>query len=126
MAGTIARTTTTATGMLHVHLHVCDLERSTAFYKRWFALEDGLDEGDIRFVVGRGVELALARDESVEALPAWFHWGFKLGSADDVEALYRQLLDASVPITKELYRDESIALFRLADPDGHQIEVYWD
>ena len=111
---------------VHVHLHVRDLERSRSFYKTWFDLRDGLDEGDLQFVVGRGVELALARDPETSPLPPWFHWGFKLGSAAEVEDLYHRLVEAGVAIVKPLVRDESLALFRCADPDGHAVELYWE
>ena len=111
---------------VHVHLHVRDLEESAAFYRRWFGLVDGLDLGDIRFVTGRNLELALAADPAAAPLPGWFHWGFKLDSASEVAELHDRLAAAGVEIVKALERSDDIALFRLADPDGHRVEVYWD
>ncbi len=33
---------------------------------------------------------------------------------------------AGVPIDKPLSEDETYATFRLRDPDGYGIEVYWE
>lgn len=111
----------------HVHLHVRDLDRSKTFYKQWFALKDGLDEGEIQFLNSQeGFDLALSLDSNPAPLPDWFHWGFKSDSADSVQAIHDQMVEAKVPIRKPIYRDDSIALFRCADPDGHVIEIYWE
>lgn len=111
----------------HIHLHVRDLERSKDFFKRWFDMVDGPDYGNIVFVCDAdGFDLALSKDESPDPLPSWFHWGFKLASRTAVQQLHRGMVAAGVPITKAITRSDNLALFRCADPDGHQVEVYWE
>lgn len=111
----------------HIHLHVRDMNASKAFYKRWFEMVDGPDYGHIVFVRNAaGFDLALSRDDNADPLPSWFHWGSKLPSKDAVNQLHDAMVDGNVTITKPLDGDDDLVLFRCADPDGHQVEVYWE
>ena len=58
--------------------------------------------------------------------PAWHHFGFRADSAVEVEELRERARAAGAPILMDLVREDDFAAFRLADPDGYQIEVYWD
>lgn len=110
----------------HLHLHVRDRVRSEAFYTRWFGLRR-TGGRDITFLAGdRDFSLALAEDAQPGAMPAWFHFGFRLATAPDVRALCAAMRDAGVTIVKALYDDPTITSFRCADPDGYPIEIYWE
>jgi len=111
----------------HVHLHVRDLEASRAFYRGWFKLSDGPDfgEGLLFLRSADGFDLALSLDPEPESLPEWFHWGFKAEDRSKVREAYQRMVAQGVSITRELLEDDEIVSFRCADPDGHNIEIYW-
>ena len=111
----------------HLHLHVRDRAVSAAFYGRWFDLFVGRRGEALTFLRDdTGFDLALMDDPAPAAMPPWFHLGFRLASASAVATLCEQMREASVPIVKPLYVDDTFASFRCADPDGYAIEVYWE
>ena len=110
----------------HVHLLVADPDRSAEFYGRWFGFVEGMEYGDVRFLLSpSGFELALSLDPDFRPLPSWFHWGFKAGDRAEVRRLYQEMVAADVPVTRALLEDDQMVSFRCADPDGHSIEIYW-
>ena len=111
----------------HLHLHVRNIGRSRAFYERWFGFREHVQHGPILFLRDDGdLDLALAPDEAPGELPAWFHFGFRLESTDAVHALHDQMQEAGVSIAMPFQDWGDLAAFRCADPDGYQIEVYWE
>jgi catechol 2,3-dioxygenase-like lactoylglutathione lyase family enzyme len=111
----------------HLHLKVRSVERSKAFYARHFGLAEHLWHGDMVFMRdGSGMDLALAPAADFAPLPAWFHFGFRLGSVAEVEALYVRLAEDGVRISEPLAQDSDVVSFRCVDPDGYAIEVYWE
>lgn len=111
----------------HLHLHVRDRRRATAFYRQWFALDIRREDDDITFLCGsRDFLLALMHDDDPAPVPAWFHFGIRLSSAAALHDLLERMQAAQVPITKPLYEDATFASFRCRDPDGHAIELYWE
>lgn len=107
----------------HLHLHVRDPERSRAFYGRHFGLHLDRRHGDILFLGNdHGFDLALAPEADPAPLPPWFHFGFRLPTADAVRALHAELGDAA----DELNAWDDLVTFRCRDPDGYLIEVYWE
>ena len=111
----------------HLHLHVRSVERSSAFYSGYFGLRDHVMHGDIVFMrdAADGLDLALAPAQTLDAFPDWFHFGFRLDRPDDVRALYTRLCADGVATTP-LQEFDDFVVFRCHDPDGHQIEVYWE
>ena len=111
----------------HLHLHVTDLDRSRAFYERWFGFEEHVRHGDILFLRDAGgLDLALAPDDTPASLPAWFHFGFRLESGDAVRALRTEMEAEGVAMATELFDYEDLVSFRCTDPDGYAIEIYWE
>lgn len=111
----------------HLHLKVASVERSQAFYARFFGLRPLVTHGDILFMRdGAGMDLALAPAAAPEPLPDWFHFGFRLESGGAVKALHRDLVDAGVAIKQPLLDEPDFVVFRCNDPDGYSIEVYWE
>ncbi len=111
----------------HLHLHVSSVARARAFYMNYFGLRDHVWHDDILFMrdTSAGLDLALAPAESLDAFPAWFHFGFRLEHADDVRALHERLLNDGIE-TSPLTQLPDFVVFRCHDPDGYQIEVYWE
>jgi catechol 2,3-dioxygenase-like lactoylglutathione lyase family enzyme len=111
----------------HLHLKVASVERSQAFYERYFGLHVSALHGDIVFMRDEaGMDLALAPSASPESLPDWFHFGFRLHDSAAVVRLHQTLADAGVPMKQPLERYDDFTFFRCRDPDGYGIEVYWE
>ena len=110
----------------HLHLHVTDLARSQAFYESWFGFRLLTDHGSIRFLRDdAGMDLALAPSAAVERMPAWFHFGFRLPDAGAVRAMKVKMTGAGVEILRSCDKPDLVC-FRVGDPDGYAIEVYWE
>lgn len=111
----------------HLHLHVKDVERSKRFYESWIGLRENVRHGEILFLRSdEGFDLALAPDPAPQAMPTWFHFGFRLPEKRAVLDLYDRMRASNVAIQKELYEDDELASFRCLDPDGYAIEIYWE
>ena len=111
----------------HIHLHVASVDRAAAFYERYFGLRRQVWHGDILFMRDQaGMDLALAPAEAVEPFPPWFHIGFRLDAPGEVEALHERLRADGAPILQPYAVDGDFAVFRCADPDGYQLEIYFE
>ena len=111
----------------HLHLHVSNRPRAEAFYEKWFGMKVGQRLDGLTFLNdGCGFDLALMDDASPAPMPAWFHFGFRLASADAVVSLHERMLAAGVRIAKPLAREEDFVSYRCTDPDGYAIEIYWE
>jgi catechol-2,3-dioxygenase len=111
----------------HLHLKVGSVERSRSFYEKYFGLAEFVRHGDILFMRdGAGMDLALAPMTEAVTPPSWLHFGFRLDTADEVERLHATLLSANVPMRQPISRYDDLVSFRCLDPDGYDIEVYWE
>lgn len=111
----------------HLHLKVGSVERSRSFYEKYFGLAEFVRHGDILFMRdGAGMDLALAPMTEAVTPPSWLHFGFRLDTADEVERLHATLLSANVPMRQPISGDDDFVSFRCLDPDGYDIEVYWE
>jgi catechol 2,3-dioxygenase-like lactoylglutathione lyase family enzyme len=112
--------------LAHLNLTVADLERSAAFYARWFGFDqrpETFSDGT-RFVRnGDGFDLALHPGAPPSPPAATVHFGFRTADADEVRRLLGELRDAGVPIT-ESHDEEGYVSVKCLDPDGYEIEVY--
>jgi catechol 2,3-dioxygenase-like lactoylglutathione lyase family enzyme len=128
--------------LAHIHLLSTDLARSVAFYVdnlqlRYFGrqvierarhiTDHWMPEGtEIAFVRdASGGEIAIEKTAVVEKFPAWFHFGFLLGSEAEVEQLYARMKSNDVQLRK-LTREGQILGFRAYDPDGYLLEFCYD
>ena len=113
----------------HLNLRVRDAVECRAFYLRHFGFEPAF-EADGGFFIrnGEGFLLALVPVEEHQPLPHGFHIGFGLDCADDVFACHRALTAAAVGVgeIEDLRPNEDYVTFRTADPDGTEIEVFWE
>ena len=74
----------------HLHLNSADVEQTAAFYARWFGFRRHklVDDGALLFMRNeRDFDLALSNEGEERALPKWFHFGFRLDSAERVRSL---------------------------------------
>jgi catechol 2,3-dioxygenase-like lactoylglutathione lyase family enzyme len=111
----------------HLHLHVASVSRAAEFYERYFGMRQLVWHGDMVFMRDpAGMDLALAPADEPEPLPDWFHFGFRLDSLAAVEALHDRLGADGVALTAPYSVDGEFGFFRCRDPDGYQIEVYYE
>ena len=72
-----------------------------------------------------GFDLALRPVEQVEPSPAFLHAGFRAAEPADVRALMERM-DADGITIVERNDEAAYVAFKCLDPDGRQIEVYWE
>jgi catechol 2,3-dioxygenase-like lactoylglutathione lyase family enzyme len=113
----------------HLNLRVRDAAACREFYERHFGFRQAFEaEGGFFERNDAGFLLALVPADPHQPLPAGFHIGFRLGAPADVEAL-RSSLTAAGARTGSLEDErpgEDYVTFRCWDPDGTEIEVFWD
>jgi catechol 2,3-dioxygenase-like lactoylglutathione lyase family enzyme len=112
----------------HLNLRVRDAAACRDFYQRHFGFRPAFEvEG--RFFVRNddGFLLALIPVTDHLPLPDGFHIGFGLPDADAVTDLHRALAAADVRTTtvEDFRPAEAYVSFRCWDPDGTEIEVFW-
>jgi catechol 2,3-dioxygenase-like lactoylglutathione lyase family enzyme len=113
----------------HLNLRVRDAVVCRAFYERHFGFRLAFEADDGFFVRNDdGFLLALIPAEQHQELPDGFHIGFGLSDADAVVALHADLTaDGVGPSDIEDFRpDDQYVTFRCCDPDGTQVEVFWE
>jgi catechol 2,3-dioxygenase-like lactoylglutathione lyase family enzyme len=111
----------------HLHLHVRDVDRARRFYESYFELREKVRYGGLLFVGSdEGFDLALSPDADPQPMPPWFHFGFRLASAEAVDDLHRRMALAGEAIFEPLTTDGDLCYFRCRDPDGYAIEVYYE
>jgi catechol-2,3-dioxygenase len=111
----------------HLHLNVRDRPASEAFYATWLGMSVARREERMTFLTDEdGFELDLMDDDQPGPMPSWFHFGYRLPSAEAVVELHRRMSEFGLAIRRPLAQDHSAALFRCADPDGYAIEIYWE
>jgi catechol 2,3-dioxygenase-like lactoylglutathione lyase family enzyme len=111
----------------HLNLTVSDLERSAAFYARWFGFDRVLAEyaDGTRFVGdASGFELGL-HEGAVPALGARWHFGFLAPDAGAVRDLRNRMLDEAI-VVDEWEDTVPYVGFKCHDPDGYMVEVYFE
>jgi catechol 2,3-dioxygenase-like lactoylglutathione lyase family enzyme len=113
----------------HLNLRVRDAAACRDFYQRHFGFRPAFEaEGGYFVRNDDGFLLALMPAELHVALPDGFHVGFGLTDAAAVLAVRDELLAATVPVgeLEDSRPGEDYVTFRCWDPDGTEIEVFWE
>ena len=113
----------------HLNLRVRDPGACRDFYQRHFGFRPAFEaEGGYFIRNDDGFLLALVPTGSDHRYPEGFHIGFGQVNADAVTSAHEALSAARVRITDlEDHRPtESYVTFRCWDPDGIEIEVFWE
>jgi catechol 2,3-dioxygenase-like lactoylglutathione lyase family enzyme len=125
----------------HVGLRVRDLETSVAFYSELLGLRESdrltyPAESSLREAVWMRCDadhhcLALFNYRETAAHPpaaraGLDHIAFQVGSYDDVLTAYRALRARDHSVTARVGGPGWNLRIYFHDPDGHQVEVYWD
>lgn len=113
----------------HLNLRVRDAAAYRDFYVRHFGFTPAFEADGGFFVRGEdGFLLALVPATTHQPLPDGFHTGFGRADAESVRELHRSLRTAGVTTTEiEHFRpEEDHVTFRCWDPDGTEVEVFWE
>ena len=117
----------------HVVLKVRDAARSRDFYTRALGLRvahEDLEQGTVFLSFGREHhDLALFQMATGEApgaaQPGLHHMAWQLGSFEELQAAYRELKAAGVPIESTIEHNVTRSVY-FPDPDGNRVELYCD
>ncbi|MGH9236092.1 MAG: VOC family protein [Acidimicrobiales bacterium] len=113
----------------HLNLRVRDAHACRDYYLAHFGFAPAFEaDGGFFLRNDEGFLLALIPAEPHQPLPDGFHIGFGLADADAVAGLHRDLAAAGVAVTnlQDFRPDEEYVTFRGHDPDGTEIEVFWE
>ena len=113
----------------HLNLRVRDAAACRRFYESHFGFRPAFEADGGYFERGEdGFLLALIPAASHQPLPPGFHIGFALPSPDEVAALHDRLAATDVPLApiEDSRPEEAYVTFRCWDPDGTEIEVFWE
>jgi catechol 2,3-dioxygenase-like lactoylglutathione lyase family enzyme len=114
----------------HLNLRVRDAPACRDFYQSHFGFAPAFEaDGGFFLRNDEGFLLALVpADPHHQPLPAGFHVGFGLAAAAAVAGLHCDLVAAGVVVTplEDFRPEEEYVTFRCHDPDGTEIEVFWE
>ncbi|MCI0573768.1 MAG: VOC family protein [Myxococcaceae bacterium] len=114
-------------GVRHVGLSARDPTALGEFYRDVLGLQlvptDAAVLGPTAFLGSHPAEAPF--DLSIFANPALAHTAFEVRSLEDLRALHQWVIGRGVPIKMTLNHAVSLS-FYFDDPEGHQIEVYWN
>jgi catechol 2,3-dioxygenase-like lactoylglutathione lyase family enzyme len=113
----------------HLNLRVRDATACREFYEGHFGFRFAFEvDGGLFLRNDDGFLLVLAPTDHHPDLPDGFHIGFGLPDADAVTRVHERLTSADVAVTalQDFRPDEDFVTFRCHDPDGTEIEVFWD
>jgi catechol 2,3-dioxygenase-like lactoylglutathione lyase family enzyme len=114
--------------LAHLNLTVAEVERSIAFYRQWFgftAPPRTSPDGTVFIGNDDGFDLALHPGAPAVPPAPMVHFGFRAPTADAVLALRDALAAGRVTVT-EHHDAETYVNLKCLDPDGYEIEVYWE
>jgi len=112
----------------HLNLRVRDAGACRAFYEDHFGFRLAFEaDGGFFLRDQHQFLLAVIPVDRHQALPPGFHLGFTLADAEAVVARHAEFgaVMAVGPLEDER-PDEAYVSFRCWDPDGTEIEVFWD
>lgn len=98
------------------------------FYATWFGFDPDsarrYPDGTVILRNPDGFDLALQSGEAPERL-GFLHFGFQMADAGAVRDLLARMEAEQVAIP-ERWDEPSYVAFKCLDPDGWQVEVYWE
>lgn len=117
-------------GLAHIHLVVRDLERSLAFYKDVFGMDEQFRVGPCMvFLSTPGSEdlITLNQDPGEAHLAGMNggvnHFGFRLSPPADFDGAIREVEDAGGKLVSRGEHSPGVTFAYVADPDGYVIEL---
>ncbi len=112
----------------HCHIQVRDMKAARRFYEGAFEFKEDFvcDEDEVFLRNSSDFVLGLERVENPEVLPKWFHFGFDAKSEAKLREVFERIKSLGLPIRREIKDFGDSVNFYCSDPDGTQIEVYFN
>jgi predicted enzyme related to lactoylglutathione lyase len=116
----------------HLHLACTDHARTLEFFAKYFGFrfDHSFSRGPAMpaMVIRNpsGFQIALETDPQNTSLPKWFHVGFLVRTADECRALHDRMVADGVQIIQPITEIGQLVTYLCTDPDGHEVQVYWD
>jgi len=117
-------------GLYHLHLVVRDLDRSLAFYRDVFGLEEQFRDGPrMVFLATPGAgDLITLNEDPAEAVNAGrsagiAHFGFRLSDPKSLDAAIDEVLRAGGSLVSTGEHAPGLRYAYVRDPDGYVIEL---
>lgn len=117
-------------GLTHIHLYVHDLDRSVAFYKSVFGLEERFRDGPKMVFLntpGSKDTITLNEDSSeaqhVGVNAGIAHFGFRRESGSDLESAISDVEAAGGKLVERGEHQPGVPFAYVQDPDGYVIEL---
>jgi len=115
--------------LTHLGLPVSDCQRSIRFYARYFGFDpetaQSYPDGTVIVRNSDHFDLALHQVTDVDAPSGFLHFGFAMPHRDAVRALRARLVHDAVAVIESEDQPRLVS-FKCLDPDGWQVEVYWE
>lgn len=114
-------------GLRHLALNVSDMDRARAFYEGFLGMKVVWEPDPDNVYLSSGCDnLALHRATRAPGKGTLDHFGFLVGSPEEVQAMEASYRQAGIPIVHpfKIHRDRS-ASFYLSDPDGNVIQILY-
>jgi catechol 2,3-dioxygenase-like lactoylglutathione lyase family enzyme len=116
-------------GLTHVSLAVRDPERSLRFYQAVFGVREYYrEEGSIQ-AQGPGSHdvIAFEKDDRMAGCPGGIrHFGFRLVHPEDIDAAVEAVERAGGKLLRRGEHAPGFPYAYAADPDGHEIEIWYE
>ncbi len=112
----------------HCHIQVRDMEKARRFYEDVFEFKEDFicDEDEVFLRNSADFVLGLEKVGNPETLPSWFHFGFDTKTEAKLREVFERINSLGYPIRREIKDFGNSVNFYCNDPDGTQIEVYFD
>ena len=116
-------------GLSHISLSVRDPERSLAFYAQVFGVSEYFRDDSQIQAQGPGPFDVLAferRPEGAGAAGGIDHFGFRLKRPGDIDLAVEEVRRAGGCVLRRGEFAPGFPFAYVADPDGHQIEIWFE
>ena len=116
-------------GLSHIAIKVLDLDRALAFYSSVFGVREYVRTESTIQVLGPGPYDVLAfekRSEGAGVLGGIIHFGFRLTRPEDIDAAVAAVEGAGGSVTSRGEFAPGLPYAFVRDPDGYEIEIWFE
>ena len=117
-------------GLTHLAIAVSDVNRTLEFYQQVFGMQAMYkQEGFVQLTTPGCNDILVfeeRRDKPVGETGGIAHFGFRLRSAEDIDAIVNTIIDAGGTLLEhgEFVAGSPYVFFK--DPDGYEVEVWYE
>jgi catechol 2,3-dioxygenase-like lactoylglutathione lyase family enzyme len=116
-------------GLTHLALAVRDVERSLRFYQQVFGVEAYFREDSRIHVKTPGCHDVITFDQTASApgtCGGILHFGFRLRTPSDIDEAVRAVESAGSELLRRGEFSPGFPYAYVADPDGYEVEIWYE